>query len=379
MRIGIVTQYYYPIPGGISEHVHYLAKNLKDLGHQPSIITSRFFRNIHSNNTNHDLDVIRIGWNVPVPIPINGSFGNVNIGYRIGNKLVGICQEKKFDLIHIHSPLEPVLPLIVLSKINIPKVGTFHTAYSKFNLAYEIFRYQLKNYADQLDCRIAVSRSAKEFIEQYFPEEYFIIPNGVDLNRFNLQVKPLDKFNDGIFNILFVGRMDPRKGLKYLFKAFPLIYKQYPHCRLIVVGEGWLRDYYRMYLPSYLSDKVTFEGYVSRDVLPRYYASADVFCAPSTGGESFGIALLEAMASGKPIVASAIKGYRDLITYGQEGFTVSPKDPEMLKENILKLIKDKDLRKRMGEKGLIKSREYSWDKVVKKIEDCYKKVLAKYR
>jgi len=314
-----------------------------------------------------------------MPIPMNGSFGNVNLGYRIGSKLTSICNEKKFDLIHIHGPLEPILPLIVLKRINIPKIGTFHTASPKLNLGYEIFGHQLKVYADQLDCRIAVSRSAKEFIEQYFPGDYLIIPNGVDLIRFNPDIKQLDKFDDGTFNILFVGRMDPRKGLKYLFKAFSLVYKQYPHCRLIVVGEGYLRDYYKMYLPSYLLDKVIFEGYVPRDILPRYYASADVFCAPAIGGESFGIVLLEAMASAKPIVASAIKGYRDLITYGQDGLTVSPKDPEMLKEAILKLIRDKSLRKKMGERGLLKAREYSWDKVTKQVEACYGKVLEKYK
>lgn len=377
MRIGIITQTYYPFPSGISEHVYYLAKNLIHLGHQPSIITSKF---LNHNNDSHGLDVVRIGWNFSSPIPLSGTFSKVNIGYQTEKKLKIICEEKKFDLLHIHSPLEPVLPLVVLKTLSMPKIGTFHNIYPKYHLSYfvyEVFQSQFKDYAQLLDGRIAVSNTAKEFIEKYCPGEYFVIPNGVDLERFNPKVKPLERFNDGVFNILFVGRMDPRKGLKYLLKAFPLIYEEYPHCRLIIVGDGWLKEYYKMYLPNDLSDKVFFEGYVARDDLPHYYAGADVFCTPATGGESFGIVLLEAMASGKPIVASNIKGYSELITDGKDGILVAPKDPSLIKEAIMKLIKDKELRKKMGHQSLLKAKKFSWDKIVRQIVDCYNKVLAR--
>lgn len=371
MRIGIVTQSYYPIPSGLTEHVYYLAKELINLGHEPTIITSRFFH----NNNDLGLDVVRVGWDFRLPIPINGSFNNVNICYQLTKKLRRICEEKRFDIIHIHCPLDPIFPLAALRNLSIPKVGTFHS-YAKVNLGYEIFGHQFREYADQLDCRIAVSEAAKEFSERYFSGEYDVIPNGINLERFNPNIRPIEKFNDGLFNILFVGRLDPRKGVKYLLKAFPLIYEQYPHCRLIVVGNGFLTDYYRMYTPEDSSHKIFFEGYVLPKDIPRYYATADVFCAPAIGGESFGIVLLEAMASGKPIVASNITGYSQLITDYQEGLLVPPKNPSAIAEAVIELIQNRELRKEMGRRGLEKARKFSWHAVAKQIEQCYYKALA---
>lgn len=382
MRIGIISQFYYPITGGISEHVYYLAKSLKKLGHEPSIITSKFFNHKDIDGGNGSVNVIRIGWNVPIPIPINGTFGNVNVGYQVGMKINNICVKEKFDLVHIHNPMDPTLPLTSLRNVSIPKIGTFHNSHSRYNLAhlaYEIFRNQLRQYADLLDGRITVSHSAEKFLGEYFPGDISVIPNGIDLDRFNPNVKPLEKFNDGTINILFVGRMDTRKGLKYLLKAFSLISEQYPRCRLIIVGGGWLKNYYKIYLSNGLSKKVFFEGYVSRADLPRYYASSDIFCAPAIGGESFGIVLLEAMASGKPIVASDISGYNELIQNGKEGILVAPENPKAIMEAVIKLINHKDLRKKLGENGLLKAKEYGWDEVTKQIEDCYYKVLAKNR
>lgn len=371
MRIGIITQYFYPITGGVTEHVYYSAKGLSELGHEVSIITSKFLSGNHIDN---GLNVIRIGWNVRSPLPFNGSFGNFNIGYQIGNKLRDICMQKKFDLVHIHSPLDPILPWVSL-KLSIPKIATFHTAYSTYNLAYDLVKYTFINYVNRLDGRIAVSQTAKDFTNKYFPGQYIVIPNGVDTQRFNPHVKPIEKFNDGTFNILFVGRMEPRKGIKYLVKAFPLIFEHYPKCRLIIVGNGWLKEYYRMYLSKEMLKNVFFEGYVSREDLPRYYATADVFCAPAIGGESFGIVLLEAMASGKPIVASSIKGYSELIADGQEGILVPRKDSMAIKEAVIKLIKDKKLRQKMGQQGCIKAQKYGWDKISKEIENYYCKIL----
>jgi len=371
MRIGIVTQSYYPIPSGLTEHVYYLAKELIKLGHQPTIITSNFF----NNNDSLGLDVVRVGWDIRLPIPINGSFNDVNICYQLTKKLRRICEEKKLDIIHIHCPLDPIFPLTALRNLSIPKVGTFHS-YAKIHLGYEIFGHQFKEYADKLGGRIAVSEAAKEFSERYFSGEYDVIPNGINLKRFNPDIEPIERFNDGLFNILFVGRLDPRKGVKYLLKAFPLIYEQYPHCRLIVVGNGFLTDYYKMYAPENLSHKIFFEGYVKPKDIPHYYATANIFCSPAIGGESFGIVLLEAMASGKPIVASDITGYSQLVTDGQEGLLVPPKSPYAIANAIIKLIRDEELRKRMGSIGLIKARQYSWEKIAKKVEECYYKTLA---
>jgi len=371
MRIGIVTQSYYPIPSGLTEHVYYLAKELIDLGHEPTIITSHFFQ----NEDDLGLDVVRVGWDFRMPIPINGSFNNVNLCYQLTKKLRKICEEKKLDIIHIQCPLDPIFPLTALRNLSVPKVGTFHS-YARINLGYELFGRQFREYANNLDVRIAVSEAAKEFSQRYFSGEYDLIPNGINLERFNPKVKPVDKYNDGLFNILFVGRLDPRKGVKYLLKAFPLIYKQYPHCRLIVVGNGFLTDYYKTYAPDGLSHKIFFEGYVKPKDLPHYYAVADVFCSPAIGGESFGIVLLEAMASGKPIVASDITGYCQLITDYQDGLLVPPKDPSAIAEAVIELIQNRELREEMSKRGLEKAREFSWHVIAKQVEQCYYKALA---
>lgn len=373
MRVGIITQYYFPLTGGISEHVYHLADHLRQLGHEPTVITSRCF----GGNGSYGQDVVRLGWNMRMPIPINGSFGCFNVGYQIGAKIQELCRERQFDLLHLHSPAEPILPWVVLGSATVPVVGTFHTMYTKLNLPYEIFGRQFRKYVEMLSGRIAVSEAAKEYNDRYFPGEYAIIPNGVDLARFHPGVEPIKKFNDDTFNILFVGRMDPRKGVKFLLQAFPMIHKQHPDCRLIIVGDGWLKEYYKMYIPDGLEKKVFFEGYVAREDLPRYYAAADVFCAPATGGESFGIVLIEAMASGKPIVASNILGYREVVTDGQDGILVPPNDPAAISEAVLTLIKDHRLREAMGQQGLLKAPQYSWGSVAEQIVQCYRRVLDK--
>ena len=375
MRVGIITQSYYPIAGGVTEHVYYQARYLQKMGHQPTIITSRFVR---TNNYNHDddLDVVRLGWNVTVPIPLNGSFNGANFGWQIGKRLQRLCDERQFDIVHIHSPLDPVLPLLALLHIQQPKVGTFHS-YSKSALLFDFGRRQLNELAQRLAGRIAVSRAAREFTSSFFPSEYRIIPNGVDIERFSPQTKPLERFDDDYFNILFVGRMAPRKGLKNLLRALPIITAKHPQTRLIVVGDGVLTGYYKLFYPSSVSDRVFFEGYIPRSQLARYYASADLYCSPATGGESFGIVLLEAMASGLPIVASAIRGYSEVVTNDQEAILVPPDDPLVIGDAIIKLMEDKKLRQKIVQNGFTRVKEYSWAAVVARLVDYYKEVLAK--
>jgi phosphatidylinositol alpha-mannosyltransferase len=346
MRVGIITQSYYPIAGGVTEHVYYQARHLQEMGHQPTIITSRFLR---TNNYNHD---------------------------EIGRRLQRICRKKQFDIVHIHSPLDPILPLLAVYHIKQPKVGTFHS-YSNSALLFDFGRKPINEMAHRLGGRIAVSEAAKEFHRGYFPGDYSIIPNGVDTGRFSQDAKPLERFDDDFFNILFVGRMAPRKGLKNLLRALPPVLSKYPKTRLIIVGDGILRGYYRLFYPSWISDRVFFEGYIPRSQLARYYASADLYCSPATGGESFGIVLLEAMASGLPIVASAIRGYSEVVTNEQEALLVPPDDPLVISNAIIRLIEDKKLRDKLSHNGLAKAKEYSWEMITRRLVDFYGEVLEK--
>ena len=374
MRIGIVTPYYYPVLGGITEHVFYTYQELKKLGHQVTIITSNF----SGKNYDRGARVIRIGRNIPLPIPMNGSFPKINLGADVANKLRIISHQEKYDIIHIHSPLVPVLPFIALKAIRgIPKIGTFHT-YGRKSMLYQLLRHPIKMFDRELNGRIAVSNAAKEFIAQYFPGDYRIIPNGVDIDCFNPKAEMISELADGSFNILFVGRMDPRKGLNYLISALPLIKKKIKNARLIVVGGGSLNMFYKSQAELPGQKDIIFVGKVSYDDLPKYYRTADVYCSPATGGESFGIVLIEAMATGTPVVASDIEGYRDVLTDQKEGLFCENRNPNDVAAKIIQLAQDPKLRKKMGEQGIKTANKYAWSKVVKKIEAYYKEVITRY-
>lgn len=368
MKVGIVTQSFTP-NSGVAEHVVHTAKEMEKMGIDVSVITANF----QGENDDRGLKVFRVGQDVN--IPANGTFANLTVGYKLGEKLKRIFDREKFDLIHVHCPLDPILPIWAVRMFQGPIVGTFHT-YMKSNLAYDVIKETFDPYFNKLAGRIAVSKPAEKFIAQYFYANYRIIPNGVDINRFNPDLKPIEKFDDDTFNILFVGRLDPRKGLKYLLQAFSIIYGHDPNVRLIVVGKGIMSEYYKMFLLKDLEDKVYFEGYVSAEKIPNYYATADVYCSPATHGESFGIVLLEAMASGKPVVASSNEGYKQVLS-SKEGILVEPKNVVQIAKAIITLMDDKQKRKQLGAAGRKKAEKYSWKNVTRKIVDYYREVLKK--
>jgi len=214
------------------------------------------------------------------------------------------------------------------------------------------------------------------YASKYVPGEYRIIPNGTDLEHFNPRVSPLEQYQDGKLNIVFVSRLERRKGVDYLLPAYELVKRQIPHSRLIIVGPGTrLRKGYEDWVERHQLKDVVFVGFARYEDLPRYYRTADVFCIPATGRESQGIILIEAMACGKPIVATNIEGYATVVRNGEEGLLVPPRDSSALAEALVKLLKDESLRQTMGEKGLLRSRQYSWDEIAVRVVDFYREVL----
>jgi len=215
-----------------------------------------------------------------------------------------------------------------------------------------------------------------EYASKYVPGYYNIIPNGVDLERFSPDVSPIERFSDGKLNILFVGRLESRKGLNYLLKAYRRVKQEIPNSRLIIIGPGTrLRHKYEKEVKRNDLRDVVFVGYVDQGELPRYYKTADIFCSPATGRESFGIVLLEAMATGKPIVASNIEGYASVITHGAEGLLVPPKDKEGLAQALITLMTDESLRQQMGARGRLKALGYSWEHIAQRVLNYYAIVL----
>jgi len=323
---------------------------------------------------------IRIG--KPQPIPISGSIARVAISPMLSTTIKAMLDEEKFDIIHLHEPLMPMLCTTVLRMSRTANVGTFHAFNGKgYNFAKPFVpAFFFKRWFSKLDGRIAVSKPAMAFVNKYFPAEYNVIPNGVDTGHFSPDVSPIDKFCDGKLNILFVGRLEKRKGADYLLKAYEQVKRHIPNSRLIIVGPGTrLRGKYEKRVQKSGLRDVVFVGFASYDELPRYYKTADVFCAPATGWESFGIILLEAMAVGKPVVASNIDGYASILTHGAEGLLVPPKDNDRLAQALITLLTDEPLRQQMGAKGILKAAEYDWKHVAQRVLNHYIEVLSEPR
>ncbi len=366
MKIGIVTPTYHPYPGGVPEHVYHTCVELGRLGHDVRVVTSHF----GSGRAPNEEQVVRIGRSVS--IPANGSICPVAIDVRMRGKVRRMLLAERFDILHLHEPLMPTLCLAVLAEAEVPVVGTFH-ANNEGALGYRLFRSYLGHYIDKLDARIAVSAAAVQTVSRHFGGEYTIIPNGVDIGRFSATAPAR---NEETFTILFVGRLEPRKGAKYLLRAMPRVLREVPRARLVVVGSGPMSGYYRSHLPEGVEDRVVFTGRVSGEALTRYYAEADVFCSPAMGGESFGIVLIEAMAAGAAVVASDIAGYRDVVRDGATGLLVRRGDPDSIAAAIVRLARDGELRQRLVESAGSEVRQYSWDRVTGRILDVYESVLG---
>jgi phosphatidylinositol alpha-mannosyltransferase len=267
----------------------------------------------------------------------------------------------------------------VLRFSNTVNIGTFHACDGSpgYNFGWPVGRMMLNRRARKLDGKIAVSKPAMEYASKYVPGAYDIIPNGIDLEHFSSDVPPIQEFRDGKLNLVFVGRLERRKGLDYLLRAYHQVKQEVPDSRVIVVGPGTrLRKKYERWIKQHKVKDVVFIGYATYIDLPRYYQTADIFCCPATGRESFGIVLVEAMAMGKPVVATNIDGYASVVTHGEEGLLVPPKDSEKLAEALLTLLKDKALRQKMGEKGRLTAQNYSWEQIAKRVSDYYLKAIS---
>jgi phosphatidylinositol alpha-mannosyltransferase len=314
------------------------------------------------------------------PIPINGSIARVTLNPYLGRRVRAVLQHERFDIVHLHEPLVPGLPLTVLRFSRAVNVGTFHTfANSSLTstpyLAYASMQPFLRPFFRRLSGRIAVSTAARQFISRYFPADYRLIPNGIDPERFNPRVPPLPWLMDGKHNILFVGRFEKRKGAKFLLRAIPYIRERHPDTRFIFVGDGSLRRGFQRFVERHGWRDVFFTGYVSDQELPRYFASASVFCSPATGGESQGVILLEAMASGTPVVASNIEGYSTVVNSGVNGFLTPARASEALGAAVCRLLEHPELRQRFIEAGLARSRDYAWASVARHVLDYYYELL----
>ena len=369
MKIGIVSPYAYPRPGGANAHIRETYTRLRDLGHEVRIITAPWGDDPPAR------DVIQVGR--AVAVPFNGSVGRVTLSLRLEWLISRMLERERFDIIHHHEPFVPFLSFQILDSAKCPNVATFH-AFGGFSFSYWAGRIALERYMNKFDERIAVSSAARHFVSTYFPGEYRIIPNGVDV-EFYANAKPFPEFQDGKVNLLFVGRAEPRKGAMYLMKAYDQIRGRHPETRLIIAGRGpEIGDLKRFVRERSVGD-VFFAGRVSDEDKARFYKTADIFVAPSTGQESFGIVLLEAMAAGRAVIASDIHGYKRVVQRNVTGLLVEPKDPDALAEAIERLIVSPEQREALGLAGARRAVDFDWQHVTAELVRVYEHAIARRR
>jgi phosphatidylinositol alpha-mannosyltransferase len=371
MKIGLVSPYDFSVPGGVNTHVCHLADHYHRLGHDVRILAPASRPEVVERG-----DVIVISERT-IGLPAGGSVAHITLSLTLGSRVDRVLAREAFEVIHLHEPFVPLLPFQVLRRSKVLTVATFHAAKDQGRQWYAYFRPAISHWWPRIQGKIAVSPAALRLVERYFDDHYEIIPNGVNYEQFATPMPPFPEFKDGKLNMLFLGRLEKRKGLPYLLQAYAQVKARLPEVRLIIVGpDGGMRAGAEAFVRREGLTDVVFTGYVSDGDLPRYYRTADIFCAPNTGNESFGIILLEAMAAGTPVVASNIEGFAYVVTHEKEGLLVPPRDAAALADALVQLLTDADCRREMGRGGQEKARQFSWDRVSQQVLALYQRVAA---
>ncbi len=362
LRIALVTEFYYPHLGGICEHVHFFATEARRRGHHVDVITSNIPGAVEEPN------VIRMGRGQP--IYFNGAQARLTLGFGLERQMREVLRRGAYDIVHVHSPLNPTLPLLAIDVAECPVVGTFHTYFDR-SVLFSATSTFLQRKLDKISAAIAVSPSTVSALSRYFEADWIVIPNGVDTEVFTPDVPhPADVPRD-VPVILFVGRFDPRNGLASLIDAFRLVRSRGREARLVIVGDGRLRGHYERAAGG--DSRIKFAGAVL-DGRPGYYAHADIYACPTTRA-SFGITLLESMACETAIVCSDIPGFRDVVTHEREALMFPSGDVKALADALGRLLDDEPLRRRLGRTGRQGVARYAWPQVASSVLAIYRSVL----
>lgn len=366
LRIALVTEYYYPHLGGICEHVHFFAREARRRGHHVDIITSNIV------GAEPQPNVIRLGRSQPVYM--NQSQARITLGRGIRKDVRRTLRMGRYDIVHVHSPLTPVLPLLAIEEADCPVVGTFHTYFDR-SLTYSVFGPYFQKRLEMMSAALVVSHSTTLMLDKYFSADWQIIPNGIDTDVFRPDAPLPPGFERDVPTVLFLGRFDPRNGLSTLIESFRRVKSQQRDARLVVVGDGPLRDHY--YRQAKGEKDIVFVGAVLEG-RPSYYANSTVYACPTTKA-SFGITLLEAMACKTPIVCSDILGFRDVVKHGREALMVPSGDRDAIADGLVRVLEDPALANRLGTTGRANSLDYSWANVTSQVLDVYHSVLGRVR
>ncbi len=374
LRICLVSPYDFAVPGGVGAHISNLARIFRRRGHYVKIMAP-------SSEPAGNLDtpgVVPISRMI-VPVRSNGSIARLALSPRMQPMIKReLSAGGGFDVVHIHEPMAPVLPLQVLRLSTAVNVGTFH-ATRKTSTVYRAYKPLLGRFHRRLDGKIAVSSAARDFVWRAFPGEYRIIPNGIDPIWFGTPVEPVKELAGQRPSVMFLGRMEKRKGLPLLIDAMGTVRRLRPDARLVVVGaydQGQLQRAQRRLMRAGIQDTL-FTGRVSEDQKRAYLQSADILVAPAQGSarESQGIVLMEGMAAGTPVVASDIPGYRTVSPDGSAVLYCTPDDKRALARGILRLLQHPTTAERFRRAGRQRVIDFSWEVVATRVFDFYIELL----
>jgi phosphatidylinositol alpha-mannosyltransferase len=367
MRIGIVCPYSWDIPGGVQAHVHDLAEKLIELGHQVSVLAP-------GDEDLSDLPPYVVTAGKAVPIPYNGSVARLQFGIVSAARVRRWLRDGEFDVVHVHEPAPPSLSLLTCMIHDGPIVATFHAATVRSRFL-NMFDTVLQPFMEKLSGRIAVSSAARKVIVEHLDADAVVIPNGVAVANYT-RAEPLPGYPRAGGTVGFIGRYDePRKGMDVLIGAFERLVEHRPQLRLLVAGRGEEQDFVDQ-LPGSVASRVVLLGQVSEVDKARMLRSVDVYCAPNTGQESFGVILLEAMAARTPILASDLEAFRRVLDGGRAGELFAVADSADLADKLAGLLDDPARRAQLADAGSQVVAPYDWSVVVESVLRVYELAIA---
>lgn len=367
MRVGIVCPYDWTSPGGVKAHVRDQALALQRLGHEVSVLAP-------VDDDQYPLEPFIVDGGKPVSVPYNGSVAKVNFGPVSAARVRRWIKEGDFDVLHVHEPASPTLSVLACWAARGPIVATWHSSQTR-SRALSAAYYLMQTAMEKISARIAVSEAARQTLVKHLGGDAVLIPNGVTCSDFE-GAQPLPGYPRQGPTIFFIGRIDePRKGLEILLSAMPAIIAQHPDIELLVAGPGDQAEATDG-LPDEVAGHVRFLGLVSDAEKVAAFASSDVYVAPNTGGESFGIVLLEAMAAGTPVVASDLEAFARVLDDGRAGAMFTSEDAASLARTVNEVLDDAPRREAMRAAGHTRARQFDWEVVAREIEGVYQSVTT---